>query len=269
MPLAPHRDARAFDDRADEPRGSCASWVRVTRGGAVDAGIDDDRGGIDRLSTDECRGRDDEEDRKRDGRRTLDGVSPGAQPPHSIAARLRDVVIFAASWPATSGHAIAPRASDVDCGAAAIRIGADRGLIGAPSHLYDRPVPLRVDCNDRGWVVVYGSGCLTIDEMVNLIRTVRAEIAQRMTPMLVDARDATTSATDEDMQRAVAAVREAKAQGPRGHVAIVAPDDVLYARMLLYEAGCADAGVRVIRVFRQRADAERWLDIVSAARHFR
>jgi hypothetical protein len=64
-------------------------------------------------------------------------------------------------------------------------------------------------------------------------------------------------------------VREAKAQGPRGHVAIVAPDDVLYARMLLYEAGCADAGVRVIRVFRQRADAERWLDIVSAARHFR
>jgi hypothetical protein len=45
-------------------------------------------------------------------------------------------------------------------------------------------------------------------------------------------------------------------------------DDVFYARMLLYEARCADVGVRVIRVFRQLADADRWLDIVSAARHY-
>ena len=70
-------------------------------------------------------------------------------------------------------------------------------------------------------------------------------------------------------QRAVNAVREAQAQGPRGHLAIVADDDRLYERMLSYEARCGDIGVRVIRVFRQRADAERWLDIMSAARHFR
>jgi hypothetical protein len=38
--------------------------------------------------------------------------------------------------------------------------------------------------------------------------------------------------------------------------------------MLLYEAGCADVGVRVIRVFRHLPDAERWLEIVSAARHY-
>jgi hypothetical protein len=37
--------------------------------------------------------------------------------------------------------------------------------------------------------------------------------------------------------------------------------------MLLYEAKCAEMGVRLIRVFRQSDDAERWLDIVSAARN--
>jgi hypothetical protein len=35
---------------------------------------------------------------------------------------------------------------------------------------------------------------------------------------------------------------------------------------LLYEARCAEAGVRVIRIFRKLEDAERWLEIVSAAR---
>jgi hypothetical protein len=52
----------------------------------------------------------------------------------------------------------------------------------------------------------------------------------------------------------------------RGHVAIVASDDAIYNGMLRYETGCAVAGIRVIRVFRQLPDAERWLEIVSAAR---
>jgi hypothetical protein len=39
--------------------------------------------------------------------------------------------------------------------------------------------------------------------------------------------------------------------------------------MLLYETRCAEIGVRVIRVFRHRPDAERWLDAVASARHFR
>jgi hypothetical protein len=130
-------------------------------------------------------------------------------------------------------------------------------------------MPLAVGHNERGWIVVRGSGCLTIEEMIGLIRTVRGQVQHRMTPMLFDARGATTDASDDDMRRAVEVVRQAQMRGPRGHVAIVADDDQLYERMLSYEAGCGDIGVRVIRVFRQRADAERWLGIVSAARHFR
>ena len=130
------------------------------------------------------------------------------------------------------------------------------------------PLSVMVD-HDRRWLVVRATGCTTIDEMVNLIRTVRAQIAHRMTPMLFDATGATTDATDEDVRRAVAAVRQAIAEGGmRGHVALVADDDTFYARLLSYETECAESGVRVIRAFRQVPDAERWLQIVSSARHF-
>jgi len=126
------------------------------------------------------------------------------------------------------------------------------------------------DDEDRRWIVVRGTGCITIEEMVNLIGTVRAQVAHRMTPMLFNAIGATTTATAADMQQAVDAVRRAKSQhGVRGHVALVADDDVFYERLLSYETECADMDVRVIRAFRQLADAERWLEIVSAARNFR
>ncbi len=120
----------------------------------------------------------------------------------------------------------------------------------------------------RRWLRVRVTGCLTIAEIVGIIRSVRADPADRMWPLLVDARSATTDTTEADIERAIEAVKGAAAQGPRGHVSIVADDDVLFARMLLYETMCAKAGVRVIRVFRRQADAERWLQIVSAARHF-
>ena len=123
--------------------------------------------------------------------------------------------------------------------------------------------------HDRRWVVVRATGCVRIDEMLNLIRTVRAQIAHRMTPMLFDATGATTDATDADVRRAVDAVRQAIARGGmRGHVALVADDDTFYARFLSYETECAEADVRVIRAFRLVPDAERWLQNVSSARHF-
>jgi hypothetical protein len=122
----------------------------------------------------------------------------------------------------------------------------------------------------RTWVRVRATGTLTIDEAVRVIRTARSSIEHQMWPMLFDARSATTSMTEADVDDAVAAVRQAAVQrSPRGHVALVADDDVLYTRLLLYEARCADFGVRVIRAFRQLPDAERWLEIVSAARHYR
>ena len=73
--------------------------------------------------------------------------------------------------------------------------------------------------------------------------------------------------TDADVDQAVAVVRIAARQKQRrAHVAIVANDDQLYRWFLLYETQCAEIGVRVIRIFRQLDDAERWLDIVSSAR---
>ena len=53
---------------------------------------------------------------------------------------------------------------------------------------------------------------------------------------------------------------------PRGHVAIIADDDRLYARMLLYESCLNDIGIRSIRAFRQADAAERWLEIMHVAR---
>ena len=72
----------------------------------------------------------------------------------------------------------------------------------------------------------------------------------------------------EDVDRAVAVVKHAiDTTGMRAHVAVATSDNRLYRWMLLYEARCAEIGVRLVRVFRQCDDAERWLDIVSAARN--
>lgn len=63
-------------------------------------------------------------------------------------------------------------------------------------------------------------------------------------------------------------MRAAARDHRRGHVALVADDDNLYRCFLLYEARCHDAGVRVIRAFRQLPDAAKWLKIMSAARDY-
>jgi hypothetical protein len=121
----------------------------------------------------------------------------------------------------------------------------------------------------RSWIVVRATGSLTLREALSVIQTARNSIDHQTWPMLFDARSATTAMTEEDVEETVAAVRQAlRERGPRGHVALVADDDVLYARMLLYETRCAEAGVRVIRAFRELPEAERWLEILSATRHF-
>jgi hypothetical protein len=134
--------------------------------------------------------------------------------------------------------------------------------------LYDGAVPLSVSQDSkRGWIVVRASGVLDIEVVLRVIGTARATVENRMVPMLFDAREARGAFTDDDVERAVAAVTSAVNQGGmRGHVAIAALDDVVYAGMLRYETRCAEIGVRVIRVFRRLGDAESWLEAVSAAR---
>ena len=122
----------------------------------------------------------------------------------------------------------------------------------------------------RGWILVDVHDPLLIDEVIDLIRSVRSNVADRMVPMLVDARAARTPISDHDIDRGIAAVDEAvKVGGSRGHVAIVADHEAVFAAMVRYEAGCARLGISVIRVFREWSVAGRWLEIVSAAREFR
>jgi hypothetical protein len=49
---------------------------------------------------------------------------------------------------------------------------------------------------------------------------------------------------------------------------LFASDDALFRWALEYEVRCAEIGVRVIRAFRQRADADNWLTILSTAGNF-
>ena len=120
----------------------------------------------------------------------------------------------------------------------------------------------------KRWLRVKCVGVLTLDELLNFLRTARGSVELRMWPMIFDGDEASTDMTAEDVLRAVAVVLHAiETTGMRAHVAVATSDDRLYRWMLLYEAKCADIGVRVVRVFRQHDDAERWLEIVSAARN--
>ena len=127
-----------------------------------------------------------------------------------------------------------------------------------------------IDCvrdERRRWLFARATEALSLGETMDFLRTARAKVEDRMWPMLVDARACRTTMTEADVEAAVAIVRAvAQRHERRAHVAIAADDDALYRLFLLYEARCAEAGVRVIRIFRQLEDAERWLEIVSAAR---
>jgi hypothetical protein len=119
----------------------------------------------------------------------------------------------------------------------------------------------------RRWLLARATEALCLDELTDFLRTARAKAEDRMWPMLVDARACRTIMTEVDVDAAVAIVRAvAGRKERRAHVTIAADDTALSRWFLLYEARCAEAGVRVIRIFRQLEDAERWFEIVSAAR---
>jgi hypothetical protein len=141
-----------------------------------------------------------------------------------------------------------------------------RVLQGAPNI---RSVPITVERDrQRNWLIATATGVISIEDVVHLLRTARHSVDLRMRPLLFDASAATTSMGDGDVETATAIVRDAfAATGPRGHVALVTADDRFYAWLLMYEIRCADAGIRFIRVFRQRQDAEQWLSVMSAARN--
>ncbi len=127
-----------------------------------------------------------------------------------------------------------------------------------------------VEDSGRQWLIATASGGLTLEDVLEFMKSARAPVERRMTPLLFDARGATTTMTAADVDEAAALAQKAVEQGgPRGHVALVAEDNWLYECMVRYETLCTEAGISLIRVFRQRADAELWLQTLSAARYFR
>lgn len=122
----------------------------------------------------------------------------------------------------------------------------------------------------RRWLVARVVGTLTLDDALAFIESVRVAPVTLTWPLLFDARSAKSGVTDADVGRLIEALARLRntRRPPRAHAAMVADDDVLYAQCLLYETGLVQIGVRTIRVFRRLPDAERWLNILSAARHF-
>ena len=120
------------------------------------------------------------------------------------------------------------------------------------------------------WLRATATGVLTLDDLTTFIRTARSSDELHMWPLIFNGDDATTDMKDEDVDGVVDIVMQAIAMtGMRAHVAVATADNRLFRWMLLYEERCAERGARFMRVFRQQPDAERWLEIVSDARHFR
>jgi hypothetical protein len=133
-----------------------------------------------------------------------------------------------------------------------------------------RGLPIQLTRDEkRRWLLAQATGVLSLDEVLRFMYTARADVETRMLPLMFDARSATTAITTAEVDAAVELVSQLTTEGPRGHVALVAHDDRLYEMMLLYETKCTAIGVRLIRVFRQMPDADRWLTNMSATRHLR
>ena len=89
----------------------------------------------------------------------------------------------------------------------------------------------------------------------------------QMWPMLCDLRNASSRMTDADVDAAVDASAVRSRRAARALTSPSSPPPTACIDGLSYETKCAEAGVRIMRVFRQFPDAERWLDVVSAARN--
>jgi hypothetical protein len=114
------------------------------------------------------------------------------------------------------------------------------------------------------------TGVLTIAEALDFLRSARANPGFETWPLIVDARGATTTLTPDEVESAVDAVKEIRRTSviPWGHVAIIADVDRMFERLCLYERRLFEIGIRIVRVFRDCDEAERWLEVMHATRYF-
>jgi hypothetical protein len=121
-------------------------------------------------------------------------------------------------------------------------------------------MPITVERDDsRRLMVARAVGLVLPDELFEFVRRERNGPYAGYA-LLFDATGARTRAEPADVQRLLNQVlTDAAVSGPRGPVAIVATEDIgELART--YEAASHGAGLHVIRVFRSRDRAQRWLD---------
>jgi heme A synthase len=131
------------------------------------------------------------------------------------------------------------------------------------------PISLERDIR-RHRFLARATGVLTIADALEFLRTARGDPEAATWPLIFDARGATTTLTTDEVASVVDATQEIRGTGtiPRGHVAIVADDDRLFERFCLYETRLFAMGIRIVRVFRDCDEAERWLEVMHVTRYF-
>jgi len=131
------------------------------------------------------------------------------------------------------------------------------------------PITLERDIPRRRFLARV-TGLLTIEEALEFLRTARGDPEMATWPLIFDARGATTTVTTDEVASIVDATQEVRGTStiPRGHVAIIADDERLFERFCLYETRLFAMGIRIVRVFRDCDDAERWLEVMHATRYF-
>ena len=131
------------------------------------------------------------------------------------------------------------------------------------------PIILERDISRRR-LLARVSGVLTIADALAFLRTARANPDIAAWPLIVDARGATSTLTPDEVESAVEAAKEIRRTNiiPGAHVALVADDDRLFDRFCHYEVRLFESGIRVVRVFRDCIEAERWLEVMHATRYF-
>lgn len=116
---------------------------------------------------------------------------------------------------------------------------------------------MKIERDDaRRRIVVIGTGTISIADIRSVVDQQHADGTWHY-GLLYDFRDATTSITGADT-RALAFHTEHGAPA-RGPVAVVATDPAFYGVARMYSMLTETAGLR-FAVFRDRAQAERWLD---------
>jgi hypothetical protein len=131
------------------------------------------------------------------------------------------------------------------------------------------PISLERDIPRRRFLA-RATGVLTLADALEFLRTARADPETATWPLIFDARGTTTTVTTDEVESVVDATQEIRGAStiPRGHVAIIADDERMFERFCLYETRLFAIGIRILRVFRDCDEAERWLDVMHATRYF-